>query len=156
MTTSSTSLQAICNAIETTLAPAVTFTQSYNELTEGMNDTPRLQVYPNSGTSSPPSNNDRSTFRGVVRQAEIEIYADLYATQRSDIAEDMGALVPLIEAVIAEIEKQDTKPYFNLLDAAGQDAIKGFRWSWSRVTFVYNDPQQLYTGARFIFNLRIF
>ena len=157
MTASTTSLQAICNAIETTLAPAVTYTQSYNELTEGMNDTPRLQVYPNSGTSViGGQSNDRSTFRAGVRQASIEVYADLYATQRSEIGEDMGILVPLIEAVIAEIEKQDTRPYFGLLDASGRPAIDGFNWRWDRAIFVYNDTQQTFAGARFTFNIRVF
>jgi len=156
MTESSTTLQAICNAIETTLAPAITYTQSYNELKEGMPDQPTLQIYPNSGSSSPPSGNDRSSFQAKLRQTEIQIYADLYASARSEIGEDMALLLPLMEAMITEIEKQDTKPYFGLLDAAGQYAIKGFSWSWQRVTFQYNDPMQLYVGARFIFNLRIF
>lgn len=156
MTESKTTLQAICNAIEITLAPAVTYTQSYNELTEGMADTPRLQIYPNSGTSSPPSGNDRSSFQAKLRQSQIEIYADLYASPRSEIGEDMALLLPLMEAIFDEIEKQDTKPYFGLLDNLGQAAIKGFSWSWSRVTFSYNDPAQLYTGARFIFSLRMF
>lgn len=157
MTQSSTSLQAICNAIETTLAPAITYTQSYNELSEGMADTPRLQVYPNSGTTIPPQNTtDRTTFRAVVRQTQLEIYADLYATTRSEIGEDMAILIPLIEVVIAEIEKQDTKPYFGLFDAGGEPAIKAFSWSWQRVTFQYNDPMTYYIGARFIFSLRVF
>lgn len=156
MTESKTTLQAICNAIETTLAPAVTYTQSYNELTEGMADYPRLQIYPNSGTSSPPSGNDRSSFQAKLRQAQIEIYADLYATMRSEIGEDMALLLPRIEAIIDEIEKQDTKPYFGLLDALGQYAIKGFSWSWQRVTFQYNDPLHQYVGARFIFTIRLF
>ena len=157
MTESTTTLQAICNAIETTLAPAITYTQSYNELKEGMPDQPTLQIYPNSGSTIPPQNStDRTTFRAVVRQTQLEIYADLYATARSEIGEDMALLLPLIEAIIGEIEKQDTKPYFGLLDAQNEPAIKAFSWSWQRVTFQYNDPMQLYIGARFIFLLRIF
>ena len=156
MTESSTTLQAICNAIETTLAPAITYTQSYNELKEGMPDQPTLQIYPNSGSSSPPSGNDRSSFQAKLRQTEIQIYADLYASARSEIGEDMALLLPLIEAIIGEIEKQDTKPYFGLLDAQNEPAIKAFSWSWQRVVFQYNDPMQLYIGARFIFLLRIF
>ena len=156
MTTSSTTLQAICNAIELTLAPAITYTQSYNELKEGMADTPTLQIYPYSGSSNPPQKTDRWTFQAVVRLAELVIYADLYATQRSELSEDMAILLPLIEAMIDEIEKQDKKPYFSLLDANGEPAIKAFNWRWQYSNFTYNDPQQIYVGARFTFTLTMF
>lgn len=146
----SITLIQICNAIETVLAAAITYTQSPSEMTEGMVDFPRIQVYPNSGTANPPQQTDRHTFQAVIRQQQIEIYADLYATQRSEIGEDMGILLPLIDAIIDEIEKQDKKPYFAL------EGIKAFTWSWQRVIFQYNDPLQSYVGARFIFMLRVF
>ena len=51
----SITLAQICNAVETTLGAAtgLTYTQSYNELKEGMNDTPTLQVYWNSISGRP-------------------------------------------------------------------------------------------------------
>lgn len=146
----SITLTQICQAIETTLAPAVTYTQTASELKDGMNDQPTLQVYPQSGSSSPPQTTDRTTFQAVVRQQEIIIYADLYATHRSEIGEDFAILLPLIDGIINEIEKQDTKPYFGLI------GIKAFRWDWQRVLFQYNDPTQTFAGARFIFYLRVF
>ena len=146
----SITLTQICQAIETTLAPAVTYTQTASEIKDGLNDQPLLMVYPQNGTSSPPQNTDRTTFRAYVRQQEIAIYADLYATPRSEVGEDFAILLPLIDAIIDEIEKQDTKPYFGLT------GIKGFRWDWTRVTFQYNDLMQQYAGARFIFWLRVF
>ena len=140
----------ICDAVKTTLAPAITYVQSYNELTEGMADTPRLQVYPQSGSSNPPQQTDRTTFQAVVRQQEITVYADLYASPRNEIGEDMAILLPLLDAVVTELEKQDTKPYFGLT------GLKGWNWRWDRATFQYNDPLQLYVGARFIFTFRVF
>ena len=138
----SITLAQICDAVETTLAPAITYTQSYNEIKEGMADQPTLMVYPQSGTSAPPQATDRTTFQATVRQAEIEIYADLYATVRSEIGEDLGILLPLIDAVIDEIEKQDTKPYFGLV------GIKAWNiHSAQRVTFEYADAK--YPGIRF-------
>ena len=143
-------LTQICQAIETTLSPAVTYTQTASEMKDGMADQPTLQVYPQSGTSSPPQNTDRSSFQANVRQQEIIVYADLYATPRSEIGEDFALLLPLIDAMIDEIEKQDTKPYFGLI------GIKAFRWDWLRATFQYNDLTQQYAGARFTFYLRVF
>ena len=147
----SITLTQICQAIETTLAPAITYTQTASELKDGMNDQPILQVYPNSGTSlAGTQQNDRTTFRADLRQAEIVIYADLYATPRSEIGEDFAVLLPLIDAVINEIEKQDTKPYFGLV------GIKGFYWGWQQVILIYNDPAQPFLGARFTFTLRVY
>ena len=148
----SITLAQICNAVETTLSAAVglTYTQSYNELEEGMNDTPTLQVYWNGMSQDPAGGNDRTTFRAGVRQTDIEIYCDLYATTRNEVGENMAALLPLVDAIVDVLEMQDTKSYFGL---AG---LKSFRWSAQRVTFQYTDPMRLYVGARFVLNFRVF
>ena len=64
----SITLAQICNAVETTLAAAtgLTYTQSYNELEEGMNDTPTLQVYWNSSSKTRAATTDRTTFKAVL------------------------------------------------------------------------------------------
>jgi hypothetical protein len=148
----SITLAQICNAVETTLATAtgLTYTQSYNELEEGMNDTPTLQVYWNGLNQDPGGTADRSTFRAGRRQTEIEIYCDLYATTRNEIGENMAALLPLIDAIQDVMEAQDAKPYFGL------NGLQAFRWSAQRVTFQYTDPLRLYVGARFILTFRVF
>ena len=148
----SITLAQICNAVETTLAAAtgLTYTQSYNELEEGMNDTPTLQVYWNSSTQDPGGTNDLTTFKAVVRQTDIEIYCDLYATTRNEIGENMASLLPLVDAIQDELEKQDTKPYFGLT------GLEGFNWSARRTTFQYTDPMRLYVGARFIITFKVF
>lgn len=150
--TGSVSITAINSAIETTLAAAtgLTFSQDYDELTEGMNDTPTLQVYWFSTLTDPDSNTSQRTFRGVVRQTALTFYADLYARQRSHIAEDMGALLPLISAIQAELESQRVEPYFGL---AGIKAIEG--WSAQQAVFELTEGVK-FTGARFIIRVRVF
>jgi hypothetical protein len=148
----SITIAQICDAVASTLSAATTSprTQSYDELTEGMQDTPTLQVYPEDGNQDPSGNTDRTSFKAGVRQTMLTVNADYYAHQRAHIGEDMAALVNGIDAITNILEAQDTKPYFGL---AG---IQAFSWSWRRVTFVYGDPQQSYVGARFTLNIRVF
>jgi hypothetical protein len=145
-------LAQLCDAVEATLGAAtgLTYSQSYDELTEGMQDMPMLQVYPVSGETDVTGNADRTSFRAGVRQTQTVLHADLFARQRSHIGEDMATLLPLISAVIVKLEAQTTKSYFGL---AG---VKGFRWRWERVTFAYGDQQLPYVGARFYLTLRLF
>ena len=93
---------------------------------------------------------DRATFQGGIRVKDYVIFADLYARQRSDIAEDMSAVVDAIDFLEGIFEQQNTSPYF------GVAGIKNFRWAWKRFTFVLGDPNILYAGARFTINVRVF
>ena len=144
-------LAQICDAIETTLSAATTITrsESHDELTEGVHDTPLLQVYPESGNQDPSGTTERTTFRAGVRQTEIVIHADYFAAERgTSIGEEMGRLVNGIDAMTAVFEGQDEKPYFGL------DGIKAFAWRWERVTFDYGKVR--YVGARFVILVRVF
>lgn len=149
----SITLAQICDAIESTLDNATTLkrSQSYDELTEGIQDLPLLQVYPESGFQSAASSTDRHTFGGSGtpgRQTEFVIHADYYARQRAHIGEDMADLVDGIDAMQAVFEGQNQKDYFGL---AG---IQAFSWRWDRVTWTYADIQ--YMGARFTITVRVF
>ena len=148
----SITIAQIIDAIEATLsaAPTLARSMSYDELTEGINDTPLLQVYAEAGDQDPTTNTDRTTFKAGVRQTNITINADYYAQQRKHIGEDMAALVDGIDAMTTIFEAQDTKPYFCL------DGIRAFHWSWQRVTFDYGDPAIGYVGARFTLTIRVF
>ena len=146
-------LAQICDAIEDTLDEVTTLkrSQSYDELTDGIQDTPLLQVYPESGFQSAASGTDRYTFGGSgnpVRQTEFTIHADYYARQRAHIGEDMKALVEGIDAMQNVFEGQDQKPYFGLT------GISAFSWRWDRVQFEYAGVQ--YMGARFVVIVRVF
>ena len=144
-------LGQIVDAIESTLDDATTLvrSQSYDELTEGIHDTPLLQVYPQSGSQDPSGTADRTTFSAGVRQTEVIVHADYYAAERgAGIGEEMARLVDGIDAMTNVIEGQDEKPYFGLT------GIKGFSWRWDRVTFDYGGVN--YVGARFMITLRVF
>ncbi|RPI52770.1 MAG: hypothetical protein EHM56_08005 [Chloroflexi bacterium] len=147
-------LTDICDAIETTLAAATGLarSESYDELSEGMQDTPALQVYPESGSQDAATSTDRSTFRAGLQQEEAVIHADLYARQRSHIGEDMSSLVTMIDAMRAVLKAQKTGDAFGLANKG----IKACTWSWQRVTFTYGDPGVHYIGARFTIRLRMF
>jgi len=149
----SITLAQICNAIQATLSAAtgLTYTQSYDDLTEGVQDMPMLQVYWDSLSQDPGAlvkGTERTTFKGGTRQTEIVVLADLYARQRAHIGEDMGALLPLIDAIQNVLEQQDTKPYFSL------DGLKAFKWIAQRVIFEYGDKK--FMGARFTITVRVF
>jgi hypothetical protein len=138
--------------IATTLSAAtgLTYAQAFDDLTDGMQDTPTLQVYWEDMAQDPSTSNDRTSFRAGVRQTSITIFADLYAHQRAHMAEDMAILMPLVDAIRVELEKQDTQPL------VGTSLIKSFSWSARRVTFTYGDPNINYIAARFTLTVRVF
>lgn len=148
----SPTMVALCNAIKTTLATAtgLTYAQSYSEISDGMQDQPLLQVYWEDITQDPSGTIDRTTFHKAVKQEVVTIFADLYARQRAHIGEDMGALVPLVDAIKAVLDNEKGQPFFGL---AG---VQGFQWVAKRVIFEYGDPAIRYMGARFTFTVRLF
>ena len=143
----------INSAIEGTLATAtgLTNSQDYNELTEGMQDIPNLQVYWRSANQDPIGNTTQRSFRGGVKQTDLTFYADLYARQRSHIGEDMAALLPLVDAISAVLEAQKTKPLFFLFVIQALTS-----WRADQVVFEYGDPLLKYVGARFTITVRVF
>ncbi len=142
---------AIKSVIDDLVPDTLNVVQSLDELTEAYADTPMCQIYWDR-TEIISESTDRRSFRGGVREYDHTFNADIPCRQRSHIDEDMSAVATITEAVIGELEKQDTKPYFN------QDGIKAFRWRCERVTFnPSSDPKgPFYVGVRFIITLRTF
>ena len=141
-------LDELIDAIETTLSAAASLvrSQTYDELSEGMQDTPTLQVYidENLGTDFT-GNTDRATFGNRTTHKrhsfkEYVIIADYYANQRANIGEDMGRLVTGINELEDILDYQDY-PLFGL------SFVTSFRWSWKRVTFDNGGVD--FVGARF-------
>lgn len=141
----------ICNAIEAYLAgtcPSLSRTQSYDELTEGMNDWPAIQVYPEAcETVAADSGTQTTTFQLGVIQETLIFHVDYYARQRSHIYEDMKALVEGIDEIHTAMEDAGCPPF-------GLEGIRSFQWSWQRVVFTYAAVD--YMGARFTLRLRTF
>lgn len=140
----------INTAIKDELATAtgLTFTQDFDELTPGMPDTPTLQVYWSATETDPTSGTSQSSFQGIQRQTRLTFWADLYARQRSHIGEDMGSLLPLIDAIQTRLEEQRTSRF----GLAGIKAIEG--WTGRMLVFDYADA--IYVGARFEIIVRVF
>jgi len=146
----------IVDAVADTLSATtgINRTQSYNELTEGMNTLPTLQVYPESWGVSQDSATDRLTFvkqstgQPGVRYTEMVLFADLYVRQRSQLNEDWGEAVDGADALNTMLEQEGTCDHFGLV------GIKSFRWDAARVLFSY--AQTLYTGFRFTITVRVF
>jgi hypothetical protein len=147
-----TTTAQICDAIETTLSSATGLKRSetYNELSDGITETPTLQVYWESTEEDISGSTDRTSFGAGVRQDEHLFHGDLYVRQRSHIGEDMRDLMAMKDAIDAVLVAEKTKPYFGL---AG---IKAFRWRAERVTFVYGDPQIPFVGIRYYLTVRTF
>lgn len=146
-------LAQICDAVADTIAEATTLTHvhSYDELKEGMPDTPTVEVYPQSINQDPSTaGTDRTSFQAGVRQTDVTIHADLYAARRSHLGENMATLLPLVDAVVTRLEAQNTKPYFGLV------GLKAFTWSGERVVFERSEPREQYAGWRFIIRFRVF
>ena len=145
-------LSEICVGIEASLSAAigVQSSTSFDGLTEGIApfDCPRLEVYPESGSCDLSTRTDRTAFNAGVQQSLIVVHADLYARQRSQLGEDMGAVVPLVDSIIDVLQAQEKPPFF---DVAG---IKAFSWRWSRA--VFRRAQARYAGARFVISLKVF
>lgn len=142
----------ICDAITTTLGATtgINRSQSYDELTEDFPDLPLLQVYPESAdTDSQALNNDRLSFRAARRITDIEIICDIPCRQRSQLGEDMSAMVTITDAVIATLEAQTTTLF-------GNTDIKGFHWRWERVIFARGNPEIAYVGVRFTLTIKTF
>lgn len=149
-------LGSVCNAIAAVVAntAGVIRVQSYDELTEGMQDWPSIQVYPESAEQSWQSDTDTQTLCGGVQITNLVVHVDLYGAQRSHIAENWGdtidAASSLHDVLAAEGQCDDDGrcPHF------GHEGIKSFRFTWNRVLFRYGTV--LYTGVRFILQIRIF
>ena len=147
----------MCDAITAYLATAASLkrTESYDELSEGMQDTPTIQVYPEGcETVSADSGTHVATFGGgsgtpVIQETHI-INVDYYARQRSHLGEDMAALVTGIDEIVTLLEAAHECPHFGL------DGIKNYQWSWRRVIFDYGGQDNKYMGARFTITLRTF
>ena len=151
-------LGTVVKAVGTALFAAASLrrTQQYDQITEGMQDYPTLQVWPvsNTGTSWN-SQTDRLTFGGPVGPdlaiqklsvKEYLIYADLYVQQRAHIGESMSKLVATIDELENILDTQPCPPF-------GLDSLFSFQWRWDHATFDYGNV--LYVGARFIITIRM-
>jgi hypothetical protein len=140
---------AIAKAIEATLDDATGIARSadYTQLTEGITDFPYIEVYWESYEVDASGRTDRTALQANVRTWHITFYADVYAAQRGDLAENMTTLVSLVDAIDVVLDQQKTLFF-------GQAEIRNMRWSARRATLERSGKQ--YIGARFIIEVWVF
>lgn len=136
-------------AIADTLGTAtgLVTSQDHTELTEQIPDLPLLQCYWLETRTDPTSGTAQRSFRGAVREKSLIFRADLFARQRSHIAEDMTELMQMVSEIqrVLEAEKEDR---FGLGTAVTYED-----WFGRQVDFQYDN--YIYLGARFEIKLRI-
>jgi hypothetical protein len=151
---------AIADTMRTALVPTfLNAVYDYDQLPEGMNSWPAMEVYTENWETSMGGDTDRYSFApsaGVAprRWTNILIHMDLYARRRSHLDEDWEQALVLANEVQDALEEQSTCPLFGL---AG---IRHVRWTGRRVVFDRGfDPQRRplrYTGYRFELTVGIF
>jgi len=152
-TTFDLTLATMCDAIEVKLGAVmgITRSQSYNELTEGMNTTPTLQIFPARWNVDSRTETDRSTFRAGLRSSDNVFFCDLFIGARGGPSpgQQMSSLVGLIDLINGELETQSlAQPPF------GCTGIKACWWTGEHVTL--ENSGVLYIGARWTITLRVF
>ena len=151
---------AIVNAVAAFVGttPGIRRTQSYNQLTEGMNVRNTLQVYPVSWEVSTGSETDRISFTETAtgvpghRDTEMILFLDLYVRQRSQIQIDWGDAVDLADALNTQLDTAGACPLFGLSEG-GYPVVGSFKWTAERGVLPY--AQVEYIGFRFTLTLRI-
>jgi hypothetical protein len=89
--------------------PAVTIdAQSYDEITEGMQNTPVVQVWPTDSLTDATTDTDRTTFKGCVKHGQYQFTVRGFARPRSQVGEDMEATVRMWDALEAILEEEGT------------------------------------------------
>ena len=142
------SIMQMCTAVHDTLedAASLVLAQNYDELTETIPDTPMIQVW--FSTSSVDSQNvtDRETFGAGVRVSSYDIFVDVYAKRRANLAEDVAIATRVIDELEAILEAQDNCPPFGLT------YCKSYRWETTFTVNLYNNGKE-YAGGRIIITL---
>ena len=162
------SIMDICDGIAATfhgtmvvldagLAAVPIIAQSYDQLTEGLQDTPTVQVIPDTSLVDASTDTDRTTFKGCIKHGRYQFEVTGYARQRSQVDEDMAGSIRLWDALEAILEEEGTDcavttgtcTFFGVPD------IKGISWSGQgRVALVYGGVQ--YIGCEVLIVVEVF
>lgn len=152
MATEIVTSMTVCNAIASTFRRVGGLTvQSYDQLTDGVPQTPLLQIwwqsYEEDVTGTGRSGMDRSASNRKVVQSSDVFVGRLMAKQRSELHRDMTDTMEIVEAMRAVL--YEAGPYFGL------KAIKAVSHRAVYRDTPYPD-QKSYVGARFQWTVRIF
>lgn len=146
----SVTIAAINSGILTTLAAANIddlTTQDYDAISENINDLPLLRVYFDHGQTDYLSSVDRTSFGKGVVQTHLVFFVDVWAAQRSFLAENMAAVISVTDALWDVFDLQVTTFF-------GLDTIKEFHFNAQRVRV--EEGNNKYLGTRFTLDIYVF
>jgi hypothetical protein len=156
-----TTLMDIAHAIADTLRAATVlmpgaameraFTvQAFDELTEGIQDTPTIQVYLSESLTDVNAATDRTTLQVGVQHTQLAFALRVFARQRSNLNDDMAATLACWDAIDLALSGVSIgcKPFFD------NDAIKGFRWQTTLSTYEY--ARIVYVGCEYVLTVEVF
>jgi hypothetical protein len=146
-------ISAVCDAIHVLFegATGIGVVHSYNQLTEGIEDTPLAEVYWQSGNTDPIGGQDRIAYGAAARATDLVYHVDVYAATRNDLGENMKTLVDLVDAFWTRLETITTG------DILGITGVRAIKWQAERVTFERPAGSAIrFFGFRFVITVRIF
>lgn len=141
----------VCDAIADTFRTQIPSlsVQSYNQLTDGIPELPLLQVYWWKFIEDATTDSDRAASKHTMTVSDDTYRLDLYAKTRSELREDMPAVMDMLSKMREAFYAQTTT-YFGL------DAIKSAKWQGQFGLLKYGEPKISYAGARITLTIRIF
>ncbi len=141
----------VCDAIAGTFRTQIPSlsVQSYNQLTDGIPEMPLLQVYWWKFIEDAATETDRAAAQHAVTISDDTYRLDLYAKTRSELREDVPAVMEMLSKMREAVYAQQTT-YFGLT------AIKSMKWQGQYAVLRYGDPLTSYAGARITLTIRIF
>lgn len=124
--------------------------QSYDELTEAIQDIPAIQVFLDGITVDSNTTTDRHTMRVGTQKSTLSLVVRTFARQRSNVNDDMAAVLACWDAVEATLEQVslDCQPFFGL------EAIRSFHWTAAPMLYDYG--RVLYVGIEHTLTLEVF
>ena len=124
--------------------------QSYDELTEAIQDLPTIQVYPELEQVDVNGTTDRTTLKVGTQHAQVVITIRTFARQRSHLADDMAAAVVCWDAVDVVLEdvSTDCLPFFDLT------GIRAFNWTATFTPYTYGNVT--YAGVEHTLTLEVY
>lgn len=133
-------LGTICDAVTVALSTAAGLKRalSYDDLKEGIPETPLLEVYQEEGEP------DLQTYKSF-RVERMVIYADLYSQPRgAGFGQENAKNAEMIDAILTLLRQQAPQGAGTVFGSV--DVVK-FTWSWKRA--IFEPSQTKYVGARF-------
>lgn len=151
-----TSIDAICTVIKTwmdeldnaTIANGFKVVQNFDELTEGMNSTPAVQIYWDDLAIDSLTNTTMQTLEHSRRNRDLTFNIDIFTGDRNNLHLNMAEQVRWADLLWDKLEEKDQ------CNAFSDAAINVVNIEVQRVLFDY--ATVTYPGVRAVLTVRVF